>query len=126
VKQAASIANLERNCCPVFGYCLRACENEESGNTAYQGYGTEHSVTTLDKGADLLVHQLAVVHELAARDDETLPLVEVGRDHDIIDAGLVFHRQKNKPHSRPWPLPGDHAARRPYKITVPASAQLPG
>src|SRR6266702_2777597 len=64
--------------------------------------------------------------ELAACDDQPLPFVKVGRYDDVGDAGLVFHRQEDEPHGRPRTLPGDHAARRPYKLTVPAGAQLFG
>lgn len=56
--------------------------------------------------------------ELAACNHQPLPLIEVGRDDDIGDASFVFHRQKNKSHSRTGPLTSDDAASRPNENAV--------
>ena len=62
--------------------------------------------------------------EFAARDNQTLPLIQVGRDDDIGNAGFIFHREEDETLCRAGPLPRNDAARCPHELPILLFAQF--
>jgi hypothetical protein len=63
--------------------------------------------------------------ESASRYDQTIALIEVGRDDHIRNSGFVFHRDEDEPFGCTRPLPRDYATRRSDQQTVAAPSQIP-
>src|SRR5580658_7482268 len=62
--------------------------------------------------------------KLAARDHQALTFIEIGRDDDISNAGLIFHGEKDESLGCAWTLPGDDTTSRAYIFAVFAILQL--
>ena len=66
----------------------------------------------------LILQRAFCEDELAACDNKTLSLIQIGCDDDIGDAGFVLHRQKDKSHRCTWPLPCDDTTCGSNKFTM--------
>ena len=72
----------------------------------------------------LILQRTLCENELAACDNKTLPLIQIGCDDDIGDASFVLHRQKDKTHRCTWPLPCDDATGGSNKFTISTTPQF--
>ena len=64
--------------------------------------------------------------KLAARDNQSVPVVKIWCNYDVGDASLVLHRNEDKSLGCAWPLPGDDAAGHTDKLSVAACSQFLG
>ena len=74
------------------------------------GLDMDHTVLILQRALDQ--------NKFAACDHHALPLIKIGSDDDIGDAGLIFHGEKNEALGRAWALPGDDTTGRAYIFAV--------
>ena len=74
----------------------------------------------------LVLEQAFNKKKFAACDHRPIPIIKIGRNDDIGDAGFVFHRNKNKPLGRAWSLPGDDATSHAHKFSIAAGSQFLG
>src|ERR1035437_2794361 len=62
--------------------------------------------------------------KLAANNDHALPFIEIGRNDNIRNSGLVFHREEDKAFGGARTLARNHAPRRAYKFPVLAAPEF--